>query len=81
MTPHDRWLEMDLTYFDPDAALPPQLDAVCERLAPLLRPVEGEYGIFFNVGWLIDLVTEWTGQPEQLIPTRSRRTARWAAHT
>lgn len=81
MTPHDRWLEMDLTYFDPDSALAPQLDAVCARIAPLLQTVEGEYGIFFNVGWLIDLVTEWTGQPEQLIPTQSRRTARWAAHT
>ena len=27
------------------------------------RLTEGWRGLFFNVGWLIDLVTEWTGDP------------------
>ncbi len=52
-----------------------------DRIGPLLHGVTGETGIFFNVGWLIDLVTEWTGDPAQPIPTQSRRTARWAQHT
>lgn len=77
----DRWLEMDLTWFDPDVDLQPQLDILIERVAPLLQSVEGWRGIFFNVGWLIDLVTEWTGDPAQLIPTCSRRTAKWAARS
>jgi len=81
MTGHDRWLEMDLTYFDPERLLKPQVDMLWQRIAPLLQPVAGEYGIFFNVGWLIDLVTEWTGYPEQNIPTQSHRTAKWAANT
>jgi len=79
--PTDRWLEMDLTWFDPNADLNPQINRLLTRVAPLLKSVSGERGIFFNVGWLIDLVTEWTGNPNQKIPTRSRRTAAWAAHS
>lgn len=83
MTAHpragDRWLEMDLTWFDPAQPFPARLDVLFERIAPLLSEVQGRRGIFFNLGWLVDLVTEWTGDPEQLIPTRSRRTAPWAA--
>lgn len=79
--PFDRWLEMDLTWFDPARDMQPQIDELLNRVAPLLTSVDGERGIFFNVGWLIDLVTEWTGRPEQFIPTRSRRTAKWAGQT
>jgi hypothetical protein len=81
MTPRtaDRWLEMDLTCLDPAAPFPEQLDRIFERIAPLLRQASGRRGVLFNLGWLIDLVTEWTGDPDQLIPTRSRRTAGWAA--
>ena len=81
MTTHDRWLEMDLTWFDPTRDLEPQIEALWSRIAPLLGGVEGEIGLFFNVGWLIDLVTEWTGDPRQAIPTLSRRTALWAQRT
>ncbi len=75
----DRWLEMDLTWFDPAADFEPRLDELFERVAPLLADVTGRRGIFFNLGWLIDLVTEWRGDAAQPIPTRSRRTATWAA--
>lgn len=75
----DRWLEMDLTWFDSARPFGPQLDTLFGRVAPLLAEVRGRRGIFFNLGWLIDLVTEWTGDLDQPIPTRSRRTAPWAA--
>ena len=77
MTPRspDRWLEMDLTWFDPARPFGPQLDVLFERMASLLAPVRGRRGIFFNLGWLVDLVTEWTGDLDQRIPTRSRRTS------
>ena len=81
MVPHDRWLEMDLTWFDPTQDLDAQIDHLWSRIAPLLHGVTGDYGLFLNVGWLIDLVTEWTGDPHQPIPTRSRRTALWAQRT
>jgi len=77
----DRWLEMDLTWFDPTQALEPQLETLVGRVAPLVVDTADDYGIFFNVGWLIDLITEWTGNPQQGIPTRSRRTAKWAARS
>lgn len=77
----DRWLEMDLTWFNPSDDWTAQIDLLLHRVAPLLQPVGGQRGIFFNVGWLIDLVTEWTGNPQQTIPTRSRRTAQWAQQT
>ena len=75
----DRWLEMDLTWFDPAAEFEPRLDELFERVVPLLAEVTGRRGIFFNLGWLIDLVTEWRGDQAQSIPTRSRRTAAWSA--
>ncbi|MCC6805452.1 MAG: hypothetical protein IT319_21410, partial [Anaerolineae bacterium] len=65
----------------PDADLQPQIETLVGRVAPLLQAVEGWRGMFFNVGWLIDLVTEWTGDPSQPIPTLSSRTAKWAAHS
>ncbi len=81
MLPADRWLEMDLTWFDPQRDWSSQIETLLERVAPLLQSVSGQRGIFLNVGWLIDLVTEWTGDPAQKLPTRSRRTARWAEQT
>jgi hypothetical protein len=72
---------MDLTWFDPGADFAPRLDELFDRIAPLFAGVTGGRGIFFNLGWLIDLVTEWRGDPGQAIPTRSRRTAPWAAVT
>lgn len=77
----DRWLEMDLTWFNPDADLDAQIGTLLTRIAPLLHSVDGQRGVFFNVGWLIDLVTEWTGRANQNLPTLSRRTAAWARHS
>lgn len=73
----DRWLEMDINWFDPDAPLEPQFDLLLGRIAPLLEGVEGWHGLFFNVGWLIDIITEWRGDADQLLPMHSRRDAKW----
>ena len=70
---------MDLTWFDPTEPFAPRLDDLFGRVVPLVANVGGRRGVLFNLGWLVDLVTEWTGDPEQKIPTRSRRTAQWAA--
>lgn len=71
----DRWLEIDIDWFGP----PPCADRIetfCERVAPLLA-VPGDRGVILNVGWLADIVTEWRGDGEQVIPLRSRRYERW----
>jgi hypothetical protein len=78
--PFDRWIEMDLQWFDPDR-LNEQILLLLDRLAPLYRSVSGKRGLIFNVGWLIDLVTEWTGRADQPLPLHSRRTAGWNERT
>ncbi len=71
---------MDLQWFDPDR-LNIQIPLLLDRLAPLYQSVDGMRGLIFNVGWLIDLVTEWTGHSAQLLPLHSRRTAGWNDRT
>ena len=78
--PFDRWIEMDLQWFKPDQP-EDQLQTLLDRLAPLYRSVAGQRGLIFNVGWLIDLVTEWTGRIDQPLPLHSRRTAGWQGRT
>lgn len=76
----DRWVEIDVDWFGD----PPWDDAIAtflERTRPLFLSADGLRGVCLNVGWLADLVTEWTGRPEQHLPLRSRRFARWAALT
>lgn len=73
----DRWLEIDFDWFGP----PPnnhRVDEFVTRVAPLWKTADGYRGVILNVGWLVDVVTEWTGDPGQKLPLRSRRYRRWA---
>lgn len=76
----DRWLEIDIDWFGPPPCAD-RIDEFCERVAPLLSTVTGDRGIILNVGWLADIITEWTGDDTQVIPLRSRRYARWGSTT
>eukprot|EP01043_Picozoa_sp_COSAG02_P068486 COSAG02_NODE_11392_length_1732_cov_385.942108_2_plen_239_part_01 len=38
-----------------------QADAFFARLAPLYRNTSGPIGLVVSAGWILDLVTEWTG--------------------
>lgn len=78
--PFDRWIEMDLQWFHPDR-LDEQVAMLLDRLLPLYRSAAGTRGLIINVGWLIDLVTEWTGRVDQPLPLHSRRTAGWNDRT
>jgi len=74
----DRWVEIDIDWF----GAPPWTDKLAtfvERTRPLFQGADGLRGICFNIGWLADLVTEWTGTSSQPLPLRSRRFATWAA--
>ncbi len=73
----DRWLEIDIDWFG-DPPWDRTIDQFVERTLPLLTGEHELRGVCFNVGWLADLVTEWSGRPEQPLPLRSRRFARWA---
>lgn len=74
----DRWVEIDIDWF----GAPPwdvRIAEFVERTGPLWSSDQELHGVCFNIGWLADLVTEWTGRPDQKLPLRSRRFARWAA--
>jgi hypothetical protein len=70
-------VEIDIDWF----GSPPwesSVERFLGRTRPLLHGEREVQGVCFNVGWLADLVTEWTGNPEQRLPLRSRRFAHWA---
>lgn len=76
----DRWLEIDIDWFGPPPC-PQRVDEFCARVAPLLTNATGDRGVILNVGWLADIITEWRGDPDQVIPLRSRRYERWQRTT
>lgn len=73
----DRWVEIDIDWFG-DPPWGRTIDEFTARTSPLFAGQQGLRGVCLNVGWLADLVTDWTGRPNQLLPLRSRRFARWA---
>jgi hypothetical protein len=73
----DRWVEIDIDWFG-DPPWDRTIDEFVTRTLPLFSGEHELRGVCFNVGWLADLVTEWTGRPDQRLPLRSRRFARWA---
>ena len=73
----DRWVEIDIDWFG-DPPWGRTIDEFVARTLPLFTGEHELRGVCFNVGWLADLVTEWTGRPDQRLPLRSRRFARWA---
>ena len=76
----DRWLEVDIDWFGAQPWAASQAEFV-ERTLPLLAGERELRGVCFNIGWLADLVTEWSGSGDQPLPLRSRRYARWARLT
>jgi hypothetical protein len=76
----DRWLEIDIDWFGPPPCQP-RISQFAERVAPLWRGATGWRGVILNVGWLADIVTEWSGDPHQPLPLRSRRYERWRTTT
>lgn len=78
----DRFVEIDCDVF----GSPPREDSiktVLERLKPIFdSSLEGsEVGVAINFGWVLDLVTMWSGDPRQKLPIQSRRMAEWSGIT
>lgn len=72
----DRWIEVDLDWFAADD-VGARTEDFAARCAPLLRAASGERGVILNAGWLADIVMEFTGDPAQALPFRSRRYRHW----
>jgi len=67
----DRWLEIDLYWFDKDD-LESSVAQFWERYSPLFRGVSGWRGVILNVGWVMDYVLDWRGNPDLRIPRPQR---------
>ena len=49
-----------------------------ERLQPFFSGVSGDQILVGCFGWLLDLVTEWTGDPDQTYPFVNRDARQWS---
>jgi len=73
----DRWLEIDLYWFDRDH-LENSATEFWNRYAPLFRAVGGWRGVILNVGWVMDYVLDWRGDLDRPIPLpRSMKQENW----
>lgn len=64
--PGDRWLEIDLYWFDRDH-MQDSVNAFWDRFTPLYQGVEGDKGLILNVGWTVGYIMEWSGDLQQRI--------------
>lgn len=64
--PMDRWVEIDLYWFDREN-IATRVAEFWDRCLPLFEGVGGERGVILNIGWLVDFVTEWSGDPASRI--------------
>ena len=71
----DRFVEVDLDWFPPGD--PGAVERFVERSAPLWEGRRGERGVILNTGFLVDILTEFSGDPTRALPLRSQRYARW----
>ena len=55
-----------------------QADAFFARLLPLFSSTTGSVGLIVSAGWIMDLVTEWTGDPSQPYPIRNPEAPQFA---
>ena len=63
----DRFMEVDLFWFDKDD-MKGSSDKFWDRMSPLFENVDGEKGVVFNVGWLMDIILMWDGNLDSSIP-------------
>jgi hypothetical protein len=71
----DRFVEVDLDWFPPGDVR--AVDQFVERVAPLWEGRRGERGVVINPGFLVDVLTEFSGDTAMRLPLRSQRYARW----
>lgn len=64
--PMDRWVEIDLYWFD-RKKITSRVSEFWDRCVPIFEGVGGERGVIINIGWLVDFVTEWNGDPHSRI--------------
>lgn len=69
----DRWMEVDLFCFEREN-MKVSSDRFWERMAPLFKDIDGDYGVMFNIGWLMDFILEWSGDLSAAVPLPEKMT-------
>jgi hypothetical protein len=64
--PGDRWMEIDLYWFEQDN-IAESVRCFWDRFQPLYERVSGDRGVILNVGWTVGYIMEWSGEPDQRI--------------
>ena len=64
--PGDRWLEIDLYWFQ-QKDIGGSVKTFWDRFQPLYAGVQGYRGLILNVGWTVGCILEWSGDLEQAI--------------
>ena len=64
--PADRWMEIDLYWFDPEN-IGRSTDTFWERYKGLYRGVSGYKGIVLNLGMTANYILTFSGDPDQVI--------------
>jgi hypothetical protein len=64
--PGDRWLEIDLYWFE-QKDIAGSVKVFWDRFQPLFAGVQGYRGLILNVGWTVGCVMEWSGDLDQRI--------------
>lgn len=62
----DRWMEIDLSYFNPDS-ITTSTARFWKRIAPLYEGIAGTKGIIINCGWVPEWVRDWRGDMEDTV--------------
>lgn len=64
--PGDRWMEIDLYWFD-QKDISGSVKCFWDRFAPLYENVRGDRGLILNIGWTVSYIMEWSGDLQQRI--------------
>jgi hypothetical protein len=64
--PGDRWMEIDLYWFEP-TDIPGSVHRFWDRFRPLYDGIAGDRGVVLNVGWTVSYIMEWSGDLNQRI--------------
>jgi hypothetical protein len=64
--PGDRWLEIDLYWFEQND-IAGSVRAFWDRFQPLYQGTQGYRGLILNVGWTVSCIMEWSGDLSQRV--------------
>ena len=74
--PKDRWIIMDFNWFNP-STLNQQADTLFDRYLPVWKNTSGDKGIIFCFDWVVDLITDYSGNINQKLPFHSKYSSLW----